>query len=55
MIPDDLSRSNLLSALDGARIVYSDVRLHETALVIAQEVIYHLFLQCIFHGTVCLH
>ncbi|KAF3436068.1 hypothetical protein FNV43_RR23160 [Rhamnella rubrinervis] len=37
MIPDDLSRSSLLSALDGARIVYSDVRLYETALVIAQE------------------
>lgn len=38
MVPDDLSRSSLLSALDGARIVYFDVRLHETALVVAQEV-----------------
>ncbi|TYK18986.1 ribokinase isoform X2 [Cucumis melo var. makuwa] len=37
MVPDDLSRSSLLSALDGARIVYSDVRLHETALLVAQE------------------
>lgn len=43
MIPDELSQSSLSSALDGARIVYSDVRLHETALVIAQEVIYLLF------------
>lgn len=39
MIPGDLSLSSLSSALDGARIVYSDVRLHETALLIAQEVI----------------
>lgn len=38
MIPDDLSKSNLLSAIDGARLVYFDGRLHETALVIAQEV-----------------
>ncbi|XP_017239148.1 uncharacterized protein LOC108211937 isoform X1 [Daucus carota subsp. sativus] len=37
MIPDDLSKSNLLAALDGVRILYSDVRLHETALVIAQQ------------------
>ncbi|XP_060676103.1 uncharacterized protein LOC107426447 isoform X1 [Ziziphus jujuba] len=37
MIPDDLSRSSLLSALDGARIVYSDVRFIETALLVAQE------------------
>jgi hypothetical protein len=40
MVPDDLSRASLLSALDGARIVYLDGRLHETALVIAQEVIF---------------
>nr|XP_015892151.2 ribokinase isoform X2 [Ziziphus jujuba var. spinosa] len=39
MIPDELSQSSLSSALDGARIVYSDVRLHETALVIAQEAV----------------
>ncbi|XP_022159474.1 ribokinase [Momordica charantia] len=37
MVPDDLSRSNLLSALNGARLVYFDVRLHETALIVAQE------------------
>eukprot|EP00268_Persea_americana_P021191 TRINITY_DN2116_c0_g2_i3.p1 TRINITY_DN2116_c0_g2~~TRINITY_DN2116_c0_g2_i3.p1 ORF type:complete len:412 (+),score=94.79 TRINITY_DN2116_c0_g2_i3:172-1407(+) len=35
--PDDLSQSSLLSALDGARIFYSDVRLPEIALVIAKE------------------
>uniref|UniRef100_A0A2N9HJL3 Carbohydrate kinase PfkB domain-containing protein n=1 Tax=Fagus sylvatica TaxID=28930 RepID=A0A2N9HJL3_FAGSY len=39
MVPDDLSRASLLSALDGARIVYLDGRLHETALVIAQEAV----------------
>ncbi|XP_062148199.1 uncharacterized protein LOC133857095 isoform X2 [Alnus glutinosa] len=39
MIPDDLSRTSLLSALDGARIVYSDGRLHETALIVAQEAV----------------
>lgn len=38
MVPDDLSQSSLLSALDGAKIVYFDVRLHETALLVAQEV-----------------
>lgn len=38
MVPDDLSRSSLLSALDGAKIVYFDVRLHETALLVAEEV-----------------
>ncbi|KAM7521769.1 hypothetical protein LguiA_011671 [Lonicera macranthoides] len=37
MIPEDLSKSSLLSALDGARLVYFDGRLHETALVVAQE------------------
>ncbi|KAK1368319.1 PfkB domain-containing protein [Heracleum sosnowskyi] len=35
MIPDDLSKSNLSAALDGVRLLYSDVRLHETAIVIA--------------------
>ncbi|KAL9397829.1 hypothetical protein Peur_012082 [Populus x canadensis] len=39
MIPDELSRSSLLSALDGARLVYLDGRLHETALVTAQETV----------------
>ncbi|RWR80460.1 ribokinase isoform X4 [Cinnamomum micranthum f. kanehirae] len=37
MVSDDLSQSSLLSALDGARIIYSDVRFPETALVIAKE------------------
>lgn len=39
MMPDDLSRENLLSALEGAKLVYSDVRLHETALILAEEVV----------------
>ncbi|KAE9619413.1 putative ketohexokinase [Lupinus albus] len=39
MIPDDLSESSLLSALHGARIVYFDGRLYETALVVAQEAV----------------
>ncbi|KNA15178.1 hypothetical protein SOVF_100330 [Spinacia oleracea] len=37
MVPEELSRSRLESALDGAALVYFDVRLHETALVIAKE------------------
>ncbi|CAN4093474.1 unnamed protein product [Withania somnifera] len=37
MIPTDLSQSNLLSALDGAKLVYFDGRLHETAAVVAEE------------------
>uniref|UniRef100_A0A5B7BCY7 Putative ribokinase n=1 Tax=Davidia involucrata TaxID=16924 RepID=A0A5B7BCY7_DAVIN len=37
LIPDELAESSLLSALDGARLVYFDGRLHETALVVAQE------------------
>ncbi|OAP00813.1 hypothetical protein AXX17_AT4G33040 [Arabidopsis thaliana] len=37
MLPTDLSQSSMLSALDRASIVYFDVRLHETALVIAKE------------------
>ncbi|KAF7804580.1 ribokinase-like isoform X1 [Senna tora] len=39
MIPEDLSESSLLAALDGARIVYFDGRLHETALVVAHEAV----------------
>lgn len=46
MIPDDLSKSNLSAALDGVRLLYSDVRLHETAIVIAQEVIVFCFNIC---------
>lgn len=38
MIPDDLSPSSLSSALDGARLAYFDGRMHETALLVAQEV-----------------
>ncbi|KAL3828105.1 hypothetical protein ACJIZ3_016907 [Penstemon smallii] len=37
MIPDDLTESHLLAALDGAKLVYFDGRLHETALIVAQE------------------
>ncbi|CAK9140837.1 unnamed protein product [Ilex paraguariensis] len=37
MIPDDLAKSSLTSALDGARLAYFDGRLPETALVVAQE------------------
>ena len=39
MVPDDLSKSSLSSAVNGVTLVYFDVRLHETALVVAQEVI----------------
>ena len=38
MIPDDLSNSTLLAALAGVKLVYFDVRLPETALVVAHEV-----------------
>ncbi|KAM0941937.1 putative sulfofructose kinase [Dioscorea sansibarensis] len=37
LVPNELSRSSLFSALDGARLVYFDVRLHETAIVVAEE------------------
>ncbi|XP_057438478.1 uncharacterized protein LOC130730477 isoform X2 [Lotus japonicus] len=37
--PVELPESSLLSALDGARIVYTDGRLHETALVVANEAV----------------
>ena len=37
MIPQDLSESSLLTALNGASIAYFDGRLYETALVVAQE------------------
>lgn len=39
MKPDELTESKLLAALDGARLVYFDGRLHDTALIVAQEVI----------------
>ena len=38
MIPTDLKSSTLLSALEGVKLYYFDVRLHETALVVANEV-----------------
>lgn len=38
MIPSDLSQTSLSSALDGARVLYLDGRIHETALLVAQEV-----------------
>nr|KAJ0203823.1 hypothetical protein LSAT_V11C500294690 [Lactuca sativa] len=37
MIPSDISSSTLKSALDGVKLAYFDVRLHETALIIAHE------------------
>ncbi|TKY52789.1 Ribokinase protein [Spatholobus suberectus] len=37
MVPDDLPQATLLSALDGARVVYFDARMPDSALVIAQE------------------
>ncbi|XP_022758568.1 uncharacterized protein LOC111305361 [Durio zibethinus] len=37
LIPGELSKSSLLSALDGANMVYFDGRQHETALVVAKE------------------
>ncbi|XP_043704014.1 ketohexokinase-like isoform X2 [Telopea speciosissima] len=37
MVPDELPQEILSSAVDGARLVYLDGRLHETALVLAQE------------------
>ncbi|XP_057425953.1 uncharacterized protein LOC130719344 [Lotus japonicus] len=39
MIPDDLPESSLLSALDGASMVYFDGRLPETALIVAHEAV----------------
>lgn len=38
MKPDDLFPSKLLAAMEGARIVFLDGRLHETASVVAKEV-----------------
>ncbi|KAL8159422.1 hypothetical protein V2J09_000959, partial [Rumex salicifolius] len=37
MTPAELTQSNLISALAGVRLVYFDVRLHDTALVVAEE------------------
>ncbi|KAB2602032.1 hypothetical protein D8674_003037 [Pyrus ussuriensis x Pyrus communis] len=38
LIPSDLSLSRLTSALDEARILYLDGRVHETAFLVAQKV-----------------
>ncbi|MFS7902388.1 putative sulfofructose kinase [Helianthus anomalus] len=37
MTPDDLTTSTVASALNGVQLAYFDVRLHETALVVAHE------------------
>ncbi|GMJ01299.1 hypothetical protein like AT4G28706 [Hibiscus trionum] len=37
LIPEELSQSQLLSALDGVNMVYFDGRLYETALIVAKE------------------
>lgn len=47
-MPDDLSRSMLLSAFDEARLVYFDGMSTETALFVAQEVIIILLLLALF-------
>lgn len=61
MVPEELARSKLSSALDGASLAYFDGRLWETALVVAQEVIisvlalwlqYFLFCLCFLTLTV---
>jgi len=48
MMPDDLSQSTLLSAFDGARLVYFDGMFPETALFVAQEVIMILLFLKVF-------
>ena len=53
MTPDDPSKSSLFSAVDGVRLVYSDGRLHETALVVAQEVIIISSCVCPFISSLC--
>jgi hypothetical protein len=40
MTPDELTSENLFAALHGVDMVYFDVRLHETALLVAEEVIF---------------
>lgn len=42
MKPNDLLESSLFAALNGARIAYFDGRLHETAQVVAREVIIYI-------------
>lgn len=43
MVRHGISQTNLLSAIDGARIVYFDGRLYETTFVVAQEVMHQAF------------
>ena len=54
MIPEDLSQTSLLSALDGARVVYFDARMRNSALVIAHEVGYicNCYIGCVMQ---CFH
>ena len=40
MTPEELTKENLFAALNGVDMVYFDVRLHETALLVAEEVIF---------------
>lgn len=40
MKPEELTKENLFAALHGVEMVYFDVRLHETALLVAEEVIF---------------
>lgn len=49
MLPEELTKENLSAALDGADIVYFDVRLHETALVVAEEVILSVVLMSLLN------
>lgn len=48
MMVDDLPQSTLLSAFDGARLVYFDGMFPETALFVAQEVIIFFFFLTVF-------
>jgi hypothetical protein len=50
LVPDDLSQSMLLSAFDGARLVYFDGMSIEAALFVGQEVTSsHLCLHLFHH------
>lgn len=40
MVPEDLSQDSLISALENANLVYFDGRLPDTALVVAEEVLF---------------
>jgi hypothetical protein len=50
MVPEELTKENMFAALDGVKIVYFDVRLPETALVVAEEVIVSLVLVSQIHS-----